>query len=121
VFIHPNAARLEGTVADRDKCELRAQVLRAMAHPSRLMIIDELARGERCVCELQRIVGSDMSTISKHLRVMKHAGLVRDRRVGQQVYYALRVPCILRLFDCVEAVVEERQRPESASVQPLIR
>ena len=111
MIIDQDGARLEGTVTDCDRYELRAQVLRAMAHPSRLMIIDALARGERCVCELQRIVGSDMSTVSKHLRVMKHAGLVRDRKVGQQVYYALRVPCILRLFDCVEAVLEEGRRP----------
>jgi len=92
---------------DRTDYDLRARVLKAMAHPSRLQMIDALSEGERCVCELQRLVGADMSTVSKHLSLMKAAGLVLDRRQGLQVYYRLRVPCILRFFDCVEAVVKE--------------
>jgi ArsR family transcriptional regulator len=76
-----------------------------MAHPSRLMIIDALAEGERCVCELQRLVGSDISTVSKHLSVLKNAGLVIDRKEGLQVFYRLRVPCVLRFFNCIDAVL----------------
>lgn len=94
--------------AIQEHYRLRAQVIKAMAHPSRLMILEELAKGERCVCDLQHIVGSDMSTVSKHLAVMRSAGIVRDRKVGLQVFYSLRVPCILRFFDCVEAVLEEQ-------------
>lgn len=89
--------------------ELRARVIKAMAHPSRLMIIEELAKGERCVCELQQLVGGDLSTVSKHLAVMRNAGLVRDRKVGLQVFYSLRAACILRFLDCIEAVLEEQQ------------
>ena len=88
----------------------KAAVLKAMAHPSRLMIIDALANGERCVCELQKVVGADMSTVSKHLTVMKAAGLVVDRKVGLQVFYRLRCPCILKFFGCVEAVLAEDAR-----------
>jgi ArsR family transcriptional regulator len=85
----------------------KAMVIKAMAHPSRLLMLDALAEGEKCVCELQRLVGSDLSTVSKHLSVMKNAGLVADRKEGLQVYYRLRVPCVLRFFDCVEAVLRE--------------
>ncbi len=88
--------------------KIRAQIIKAMAHPSRLMIIDELSRGERCVCDLQRVVGADMSTVSKHLAVMRNAGIVEDRKAGLQVFYRLRVPCILQFFGCVEAVLESR-------------
>jgi DNA-binding transcriptional ArsR family regulator len=84
--------------------EEKARIIKAMAHPSRLVMIDALSEGERCVCELQRLVGSDMSTVSKHLSVMKSAGLVEDRKQGLQVFYRLRVPCILRFFECIEAV-----------------
>jgi len=91
----------------RPDYELRAKVIKAMAHPSRLQMIDALSEGERCVCELQKIVGADISTVSKHLSLMKTAGLVLDRRQGLQVFYRLRVPCILRFFDCVEAVIRE--------------
>lgn len=76
-----------------------------MGHPSRLMMIDALADGEKCVCELQQLVGSDMSTVSKHLSVLRSAGLVTDRKQGLQVFYTLRVPCITRFFGCLEAVM----------------
>ena len=85
--------------------EERARVMKAMAHPSRLMMIDELSRGERCVCDLQTLVGHDMSTVSKHLSVLKKAGIVEDERRGKQVYYRLKVPCILNFFHCVESVI----------------
>jgi DNA-binding transcriptional ArsR family regulator len=88
----------------------KANVIKALAHPSRLMIVDALAAGERCVCELRKVVGADMSTVSKHLAVMKAAGLVLDRKVGLQVFYRLRCPCILTFFGCVEAVLAENAR-----------
>lgn len=85
----------------------RTQVLKAMAHPSRLLILETLAEGERCVCDLQKLVGSDMSTVSKHLSLMRRAGLLEDRRQGLQVFYRLRVPCIMSFFACVDAVRDE--------------
>lgn len=93
-------------LADKERIEERAKVIKAMAHPSRLMIIDELGHGERCVCELQELVGHDMSTVSKHLAVLKAAGIVKDERRGKQIFYALKVPCILKFFHCIESVVE---------------
>ena len=84
--------------------------MKALAHPSRLFIVDELSRGERCVCELTEMVGADTSTVSKHLSLLKDACLVLDERRGQQVFYRLRVPCILNFFGCVEAVLEESDR-----------
>jgi ArsR family transcriptional regulator len=85
--------------------EMRARIIKAMAHPSRLIMIDALAEGEKCVCELRDLVGSDISTVSKHLALMRDAGIVNDRKAGQQVFYSLRVPCILNFFGCVEAVM----------------
>jgi ArsR family transcriptional regulator len=90
--------------------EGRAMVMKALAHPSRLFIVDELSRGERCVCELTEMIGADVSTVSKHLALLKKAGIVLDDRRGQQVFYRLRVPCILDFFGCVEAVLEEVNR-----------
>jgi DNA-binding transcriptional ArsR family regulator len=85
--------------------EQRARVLKAMAHPSRLLMIDELSRGERCVCDLTRLVGADISTVSKHLAVLKRVGIVADERRGQQVFYRLKVPCVLGFFHCIESVI----------------
>lgn len=90
----------------RARYEQRAAVLKSLAHATRLFIIDELSKGERCVAELTEMVGADMSTVSKHLSVLKGAGLVRDEKRGAQVYYQLRVPCVLNFFGCVEDVIQ---------------
>ena len=86
--------------------QARAGIIKAMAHPTRLFIVDELSRGERCVCELTDMVGADISTVSKHLAVLRAAGIVEDDKRGQQVFYRLRVPCVLRFLDCVEDVIK---------------
>jgi len=88
--------------------EARARVLKAMAHPTRLFILDRLARGEHCVNDLTELVGADISTVSKHLAVLRNAGIVRDEKRGQQVWYTLRTPCVLNFFDCVENVLRQR-------------
>lgn len=85
----------------------KANVIKALGHPSRLAMVEALADGERCVCELQELVGSDMSTVSKHLTVLRNAGIVCDRKQGLWVYYSLRTPCIIGFLDCIEAVAQE--------------
>ncbi|MCX5752736.1 MAG: metalloregulator ArsR/SmtB family transcription factor [Candidatus Krumholzibacteria bacterium] len=88
--------------------EARAKIIKAMAHPTRLMIVDELSRRERCVCDLTEMVGSDVSTVSKHLSVLRNAGVVRDEKRGSKVYYTLRTPCILSFMSCIETVIKSR-------------
>ncbi len=88
------------------KLELRARIIKAMAHPTRLFIVDELSHGERCVYELTEMVGADMSTVSKHLAILKNVGIIRDQKRGSQVYYTLRCPCVLDFFECVESVIK---------------
>lgn len=88
-----------------DNHKRRAQVIKAMAHPSRLAMLEALADGEKCVCDLRDLVGADISTVSKHLSVMKAAGLVTDRKDGLWVHYRLRVPCVLDFMQCIEAVL----------------
>jgi len=90
----------------RARLEARARIVKAMAHPSRLFIVEELSRGERCVCELRDLVGADMSTVSRHLAILRAAGIVEDTKRGAQVYYSLRCPCILNFFSCVESVLK---------------
>ena len=92
------------------KYERRAAVIKALAHPSRLYIVDRLAEHEHCVNELTTLIGSDMSTVSKHLSVLKNAGVVQDQRRGASIYYTLRIPCILSFFKCADAVIEAIQK-----------
>ena len=86
--------------------DARAKIIKAMAHPTRLFIVDELSRGERCVCELTEMVGADTSTVSKHLSILKNAGIVRDEKRGAQVFYTLRLTCALNFLGCVESVLK---------------
>jgi ArsR family transcriptional regulator len=87
--------------------EARARIIKALAHPTRLFIVDQLAQQERCVCELTEMVGADTSTVSKHLSLLKSAGLVQDDKRGTQVFYRLTMPCVLNFLSCVETVQRE--------------
>ncbi len=87
--------------------EARAKILKALGHPTRLFVVDQLARAEeKCVCELTEMIGADMSTVSKHLAVLKEAGIIQDDKRGVQVFYQLRVKCVMDFFDCVESVIQ---------------
>jgi len=97
--------------------EARARVIKALAHPTRLFIVDELSRGEKCVCVLTDLIGADMSTVSKHLTVLKGAGLIQDEKRGTQVFYRLRTPCIMKFLGCVESVIESAAREQLELVE----
>jgi len=87
----------------------QARVLRALAHESRLLIVDRLSQGECSVGELTALIGSDQSTVSKHLAVLRAHGIVEDRRDGNVVYYTLLTPCVCNFFACATQVLKERR------------
>lgn len=86
----------------------RAEVFKALGHPARLAMVIALGKGERCVCELQELVGSDMSTVSKHLSILRAVGLVDSEKRGLQVFYSLNCPCTLDFVSCVDRALAER-------------
>jgi ArsR family transcriptional regulator len=92
------------TATAQARYQTQARILKALAHPTRLFIVDELSRGERCVCELTGMIGVEMPTVSRHLSQLRNAGILTDERRGAQVFYRLRVPCVLNFFKCVQAV-----------------
>ena len=87
----------------------QAQVLKAVANESRLRILDRLSRGECPVGELTDLVGSDQSTVSKHLAVLRAHSIVLDRREGNVVYYTLLTPCVVNFLSCATQVIQERE------------
>ena len=90
----------------RAKYEQRAKIIKALAHPARLAMMDELVtRGERCVCELTELIGTDMSTVSRHLAQMKAVGLVEDEKRGRMIFYRSRIQCLSSFFGCIESVI----------------
>jgi DNA-binding transcriptional ArsR family regulator len=92
------------TAAAKAEYKVQARIIKALAHPTRLFIVDELSRGERCVCELTEMVGVEMPTVSRHLSQLKNAGILEDEKRGSQVFYRLRIPCVLNFFQCLKAV-----------------
>lgn len=97
--------------------EARAEIVKAMAHPTRLFMVDELSRQERCVLELTKMIQADVSTVSKHLSILKSSGIVEDEKRGAQVFYKLKMPCVLKFFSCVETVLEARAKEQLKCVR----
>ena len=96
--------------------EAKAKVLKALAHPTRLWMAEQLGNGERCVYEFVDVIEVDFSTISKHLSILKQAGIVEDEKRGKQVFYRLKVPCVLSFMSCVEAVIESQAKAQAALI-----
>jgi len=99
-------------VQQKAQYEARAKIVKAIAHPTRLFIIDELHKGERCVYELTEMIGADTSTVSKHLLVLKNAGIVNDEKRGLQVFYSLEVPCLTEFFECIEHIMKSNAKKQ---------
>ncbi len=91
---------------EKELYELKAGILKALAHPTRLWMTEQLGNGEKCVCEFVDAMEVDFSTISKHLNVLKKAGIVKDDKRGKQVFYRLKTPCVLNFMQCVVDVME---------------
>lgn len=103
-----------------------ARVIKAIAHPGRLQLLDILKKGDLCVCELQCLIkdnpdcidhihgdiGSDISTISRHLSQMRDAGIIEDRREGKKIIYHLKIPCILDFIDCILEAMKNKEAEE---------
>ena len=97
--------------------EARARIAKALAHPSRLLMLDALADREMCVCELTELVGADQSTVSKHLAVLKQAGIVDDRKEGSMAFYRLKVRCLRGFWQCIESVLKENLKAQQAAIE----
>jgi len=96
--------------------EARARIAKALAHPSRLLILDVLSKKPMCVSDLTELVGADQSTVSKHLAVLKNAGLVTDRKDGVMTFYRLKVQCLQGFWNCVESVLQENLKSHKATL-----
>lgn len=101
----------------RSRFEARASVFKALAHPTRLFMVEELAKKPHCVCDLTEMAGLDISTVSKHLSILKNTGLVNFKKKGKQVFYSLRMQCALNFLDCVEAVLKEQAQDRLDAIE----
>lgn len=97
------------TENEKLRSESRSEVLKALAHPSRLFMVEKLEEKPYCVCELTAMVGADTSTVSKHLSILKAAGVIEeDRKQGTSVYYRVACDCYKMVTQGVERVVRNK-------------
>ncbi|MCB9857871.1 MAG: winged helix-turn-helix transcriptional regulator [Phycisphaerales bacterium] len=101
---------------NRQRYESRAAIAKALAHPSRLMILEALEQREQCVSDLTELVGADQSTVSKHLSILKQAGLVDIRKEGVMTFYRVKVCCLSGFWQCIETVLKENLKDQRAAV-----
>ena len=101
------------TQKEKAKYQARAAIIKALAHPTRLFMVDKLSIKSHCVCELTAMVGDDITTVSKHLSVLKNAGLVAVEKKGTQVFYLLKVPCILGFLSCAEETIKNTLKEQN--------
>lgn len=99
---------------EKMQCAGRAKILKALAHPSRVYIVQKLGEKPYCVCELSEMIGADMSTVSKHLSLLKEAGVVTSEKSKQTVYYRLAAPCVIEFLSCLENVIRRTVEQEYA-------
>lgn len=90
------------TEYDKARLSRRAAILKSLAHPSRLLVIEMLEQAPRCVGELTEAVGADITTVSKHLAILKRSGLVRVEKRGTYSEYSLARDRISHLIDRLE-------------------
>jgi ArsR family transcriptional regulator len=88
----------------KERAANRAIVVKAMAHPTRLLIMEALTAGELCVNDLTTMAGCDITTLSKHLAVMKRAGLLVCEKRGLNVFYQIACPCFKEFFHCTDLI-----------------
>jgi len=90
--------------------EKQAEIVKSIAHPLRIAILDFLRNGEQCVCDIAEHIGSERSNVSRHLSVMVKAGVLGSRKDGLKVIYELKTPCILEFFSCVTGVLKQQAK-----------
>ena len=86
----------------------KAEIFKALGHPTRLMMVEALAKRPHCVCELVEMVPGTQATTSRHLDVLLKAGVVRRHKEGVKMIYELALPCLLKTMPCVTEALRRR-------------
>jgi ArsR family transcriptional regulator len=104
-------------IKTKSQYEARAQIAKALAHPTRLLLLDALVEKDLCVTELTVLVGADQSTVSKHLSILRHAGLVAMEKQGSMNSYSIRCQCLDEFFGCLESVLRQNVKAQQELVK----
>jgi len=98
-----------------------ADVLKSLAQPTRLKIIDFLRDGERCVCEIFPAIDEEQSNTSRHLTYMQTHGILSRRKDGVKIYYAVKHPEVFEIIDRATAIVRREVEVRSGLINNMER
>jgi DNA-binding transcriptional ArsR family regulator len=99
-----------------DAYDIQAELLKALAHPVRLQILDLLRDGEQCVCHMEAALGQRQSYISQHLMLLRKVRLVTDRKDGLRVYYSVRDSSIYAVLDVARSLVSRQAQKQGRTL-----
>jgi len=97
--------------------EKKAEILKAIAQPTRLKILDLLKNGERCACDIYPALAQEQPNISKHLNFMKRAGIVDSRKDGLRIIYWIKAPEVLEILRHAEAILKREVEEDHKSLE----
>ena len=103
-------------IKPKSRYEARAKIAKALAHPTRLLLLDALRQNDLCVCEMTELAGLDQSTVSKHLVLLREAGLVGMEKKGSMSVFSLRCQCLDGFFGCMETVLQQNLKDQQELV-----
>jgi ArsR family transcriptional regulator len=99
--------------------ELKAEVLKVLAQPTRLKILELLRNGERCICEIVPAINGEQSNISKHISLMQKSQLVTTRKDGVKVMVKVSDPKIFEILDSINTILRNRMSEQSRLIRSL--
>ncbi len=104
-----------------DIYKAQAQLFKALMHPTRLAILEELRNGEQCVCHMEAVFGLRQAYISQQLMVLRDAGLVIDRRDGWNIYYQVSKPEIYQVIDAMKSLTGVTDNKLTAHFHAIVK
>jgi len=104
---------------DERTIQLKAEVLKALAQPTRLKILDCLRNGERCICEIIPAVNGEQSNVSRHISLMQKSHLVTTRKDGVKVMVKVSDPKIFDILDRVSAILRGQMSEQNRLIKSL--
>jgi DNA-binding transcriptional ArsR family regulator len=99
--------------------ELKAEVLKVLAQPTRLKILELLRNGERCICEIVPAINGEQSNISRHISLMQKSQLVTTRKDGVKVMVKVSDPKIFEILDSINIILRNRMSEQSRLISSL--
>jgi ArsR family transcriptional regulator len=101
----------------KQQYEARAKIAKALAHPTRLLLLDALMEKDLCVSEMTELASVDQSTISKHLAILRDAGFVSVEKKRAMSICSIRCPCLTQFFECIETVLKQNVLAQQELIQ----